>query len=73
MKITGVRTTLYEIELARRLGDANSPVGRKRAANLAVFVDTDEDITGISTAAPGAGGHIQSLVENLLLGVTPEG
>lgn len=73
MKITGVRTNLYEIELTRRLGDANSPRGRKRAANLAVFVDTDEGITGISVAAPAARSHIHSLVENLLLERDPRG
>jgi len=73
MKITGVRTKLYEIEITRRLGDANSPVGRKRAANVAVFIDTDEGISGISVAAPPARVHIHSLVENLLLEQDPRG
>ena len=47
MKITGVRTILYEIELTRLLGDANSPSGRRRAAQTAIFLDTDEGFTGI--------------------------
>lgn len=71
MKIAGVRTKLYEIEMKRRLGDANSPTGRKRAASLVVFIDTDEDITGISLGSPGARGCIQSMVEDLLLGRDP--
>jgi L-alanine-DL-glutamate epimerase-like enolase superfamily enzyme len=73
MQITGVRTKLYEIELTRRLGDANNPPGRKRAANVAVFMDTDEGITGVSVAAPAARAHIHSLVENLLLEQDPRG
>ncbi len=73
MKITGVRTKLYEIEMTRRLGDANSPTGRKKAASLAVFIDTDEGITGISLGSPSARGHIHSMVEDLLLGRDPRG
>ncbi len=45
MKITGVRTKLYEYEMLRPLGDANSPKGRSHVASLAVFIDTDEGIT----------------------------
>ena len=35
MKITGVRTILYEFAMKRPLGDANSPRGRDRASSLA--------------------------------------
>lgn len=73
MKITGIRTNLYEIELTRRLGDANSPGGRGRTAALAVFVDTDDGITGVSIAAPAARQHIHSLVGDVLLGRDPRG
>jgi L-alanine-DL-glutamate epimerase-like enolase superfamily enzyme len=73
MKITGVRTTLYEVELTRLLGDANSPSGRSRAAQVAVFLDTDEGLTGIGVGAPGARGHIHSYVDNLLSGSDPRG
>lgn len=73
MKITGVRTKLYEIELKRPIGDANNPIGRKRMASLAVFIDSDEGITGVSLGSPGARAHIHGMVENLLVGRDPRG
>ena len=73
MKITGVRTQLYEIELTRPIGDANSPTGCKRVASLAVFIDSDEGVTGLSLGSPGARGQIHGMVENLLLGRDPRG
>ena len=42
MKITGVRTTLYEYDMLRPLADANGPAGRQQTSGLAVFIDTDE-------------------------------
>ena len=71
MKITGVRTALYEIDLKRSLGDANNPTGRNRAASVAVFIDTNEGITGVSVASPSAGAHIHALVKSLLMGRDP--
>jgi len=73
LKITGVRTKLYEVEMTRRLGDANNPTGRKRAANVAVFIDTDEGLSGVCVATPPAQAHIHALVEALLLGHDPRG
>jgi L-alanine-DL-glutamate epimerase-like enolase superfamily enzyme len=73
MKITGVRTVLYEFETKRLLGDANNPTGRKRSASLAVFVDTDEGLSGVSLGAPSARGYIHTFVENLLKGRDPRG
>ena len=73
MKITGVRTQLYEIELTRPIGDANSPKGCRRVASLAVFVDSDEGLTGVSFGSPGARGQIHGMVENLLVGRDPRG
>ena len=55
MKITGVRTKLYEYDMLRPLGDANSPQGRSRVASLAVFIETDECITGVSEVRPVPG------------------
>ena len=72
MKITAVRTQLYEYDLARRLGDANSPDGRTRACDLAVFIDTDEELTGVTVGNPGARGAIQSLAP-ILVGRDPRG
>lgn len=73
MKITGVRTKLFEIALDRPLGDANSPRGRSRMASLAVWIDTDEGISGVALGAPGARGYIHSLVDDLLVGHDPRG
>ena len=73
MPITGVRTQLYEIPLTRPLGDANSPKGRRTMASLAVFLETDEGLTGVSIANPHAQIHIHNLVEKLLQGRDPRG
>ena len=73
MKITGVRTVLYEITMTRALGDANNPTGRQQAANLAVFIDTDEGLSGVTLAAPAARTHIHSYVDTLLKGEDPRG
>lgn len=72
MKITGIRVKLYEFEMTRRLGDANFPKGRKKAAGLALFIDTDEGLTGVTVGHPGARQAIHSL-EHLLIGKDPRG
>ena len=48
MKITGIRSILFEHQMARPIGDANNPRGRDQYAALAVFVDTDLGLTGVS-------------------------
>ena len=73
MKVTGVRTILFEHEMARPIGDANNPRGRAQYAALAVFLDTDAGLTGVSLGDPGAGANIQSMAENLLVGRDPRG
>ena len=73
MKITGVRTRLYEFTAARGLGDANLPTGSNRANGLAVFLDTDEGLTGCITGSPGARSAIHGLTESLLVGQDPRG
>jgi len=73
MKITGVRTTLYETRLSRKMGDANSPGGRDVAGHLAVEVSTDEGLTGIASGSPGARSLIHSMCDNLLAGEDPRG
>jgi hypothetical protein len=44
LKVTGVRTRLYEYESSRNIGDANFPHGfeNMKRAGLAVFVDSDQ-------------------------------
>jgi L-alanine-DL-glutamate epimerase-like enolase superfamily enzyme len=73
MKITGVRTLLYEYDLARPISDANDPDGRQRVTSLAVLIDTDAGITGMSLGSPSARSHIHGMVDSLLLGHDPRG
>ena len=54
MKITGIRSILFEHQLARPIGDANNPRGRDQYAALAVFLDSDLGLTGVDTNT-GAG------------------
>ena len=72
MKITRIRTRLYEFETTRPLGDANSPQGRKKSTCLSTFIDTDEALTGVSVGSPPARQAISSL-EPLLIGEDPRG
>ncbi len=73
MKITGVRTRLYEFEMARALGDANMPTGSNQGAGLAVFLDTNEGVTGVMSGNPGARAMIHGMVDGLLVGKDPRG
>ena len=73
MKITGVRTLLYEYDLARPISDANDPDGRQHVTSLAVLIDTDAGITGMSLGSPSARSHIHGMVDSLLLGHDPRG
>jgi L-alanine-DL-glutamate epimerase-like enolase superfamily enzyme len=73
MKITGVRTRIYEAEMERWLGDANNPGGWKRFISAIVQIDTDEGISGWSLAGVGALPTIHGLVDSLLVGHDPRG
>ena len=73
MKITGVRTKPFTMILDRPLGDANNPVGSNRMSGLAVYIDTDDGVTGTSLGSMSAQSHIQSLVNDLLIGHDPRG
>ncbi len=73
MKVTGIRTILFEHEMARPIGDANNPRGRAQYAALAVFLDTDAGLTGVSLGDPGAAANIHKMAEGLLVGRDPRG
>jgi L-alanine-DL-glutamate epimerase-like enolase superfamily enzyme len=73
MKITGDRTVLYQFEMKRFIGDANSPKGWKGATHLAVFLDTDEGLTGVALSSGSARRHIHSFVDSFLVGRDPRG
>jgi L-alanine-DL-glutamate epimerase-like enolase superfamily enzyme len=71
MKVVGISTVPYEYELTRSIGDVNLPGGVRHAAELAVFVETDEEgLTGTTIGAFEAAGAIQRL-EPLLIGEDP--
>jgi L-alanine-DL-glutamate epimerase-like enolase superfamily enzyme len=73
MKITHVRTQPYTFEFARPIGDANLPEGGAVSHSLAIFIETDEGVTGISPGGLGAQPHIHDLVNSLLVGQDPRG
>lgn len=73
MKITGVRTRLYEHDMERPLGDANSPRGRSRVGGMAVFIDTDAGVTGVALGTTGCRQAVHGMVEDLLVGRDPRG
>jgi L-alanine-DL-glutamate epimerase-like enolase superfamily enzyme len=66
MRITGVRTALYEYELRRPIGDVQLPGGARRNAELAVFLTTDEGVTGVAIASAGSGPIVRGLAEHLI-------
>ena len=70
MKITGVRTQPFELTMDRSIGDANNPRGRHHFGGSALWLDTDEGITGI---ALGGGPQVHALVDELLVGRDPRG
>ena len=73
VKVTGVRTALFEHSMPRPIGDANNPRGRQQYAALAVFLDTDEGLTGVSLGDPALRDAIHAMAENLLIGRDPRG
>ena len=66
MRITGVRTALYEYELRRPIGDVQLPGGARGSAELAIFLTTDEGVTGVAIAGAGSGPTIRGLAEHLV-------
>ena len=71
MKITGYSTTLYELPLSRRMGDANSPSGRINGSSSILELHTDAEITGVAFGGGGAAPQIKSMVEGILIGEDP--
>lgn len=72
MKITGIRTQPFQIKMQRPIGDANNPTGHDLLTANALWIDTDEGLSGIAmSGAPG--GLLQSLVDDILVGKDPRG
>ena len=73
MKVTGMRTQPYEVELTRPLGDANDPRGCTHLSMMAVYLETDEGVTGIALSGPGMESMLRSMVDGLIVGHDPRG
>ena len=65
MRITGVRTVLYEYPLRRPVGDVQAH-GMRRMAELAVFLETDDEPVGVAIAAAGASAAVHALAAELV-------
>lgn len=65
MRITDVRTVLYEYPLLRPVGDVQW-AGAVRNAELAVFLATDEGAVGVGIAGPGARAAVHGLGAELV-------
>ncbi len=71
MKITGIKTSVYEYRDPMRVGDANSPSGRRRASGCVVELTTDEGLTGVAIGGGNARPQMQGLVDGILIGEDP--
>ncbi|NQW18785.1 MAG: mandelate racemase/muconate lactonizing enzyme family protein [Chloroflexi bacterium] len=73
MKVTGVKTTIYQSDLTRKKGDANSPGGRVSAGGMVIELTTDEGLTGISIGGASERSTIHSFVDEVVVGKDPRG
>jgi L-alanine-DL-glutamate epimerase-like enolase superfamily enzyme len=69
MKVTGFRTRTYEYRLARKLADANGPLGSDYGRGSILYIDTDVGVTGIALG----GGPAARRLEHLVVGEDPRG
>lgn len=69
MKVTGFRSHTYEYQLARKLGDANGPLGSDYGRGSILYIDTDVGVTGIALG----GGPVARRLEHLIVGEDPRG
>jgi hypothetical protein len=72
VKVTGARTTLFQGELSRALGDSNLPGGTSRTAGAALVLETDEGLTGLALASPASVPSIEFLLP-IVVGEDPGG
>lgn len=70
MKITGVRSVTYTYQLDRAIGDVHLPEGTNVGSDIAVFVDTDDGVTGVAVGM-GHGPDALQMFEDVLVGADP--
>ncbi len=73
MKITAVRTHPYQIKLNRAISDANDPVGYDQMPIMAVWIDTDVGVSGLTLSSPNVKNLIHNIVNGMLLDRDPRG
>jgi len=70
VKVTEISFRPYTYELLRKIGDVNLPEGVSEGSELAVFVHTDEGVTGCSVGAGNADQTLPALAD-LVIGSDP--
>jgi L-alanine-DL-glutamate epimerase-like enolase superfamily enzyme len=70
VKVTEISFKPYTYELLRTIGDVNLPEGVNEGSELAVFVHTDEGVTGCSVGAGNADQTLPALAD-LVVGSDP--
>jgi L-alanine-DL-glutamate epimerase-like enolase superfamily enzyme len=70
VKVTEISFKPYTYELLRTIGDVNLPEGVNEGSELAVFVHTDEGVTGCSVGAGNAEQTLPALTD-LVIGSDP--
>ena len=70
MKVTEITFKPYTYDMLRTIGDVNLPEGVNEGSELAVFVHTDEGITGCSVGASNAEQTIPGLID-IVIGTDP--
>jgi len=70
VKVTEISFRPYTYELLRKIGDVNLPEGVSEGSELAVFVHTDEGVTGCSVGVGNADQTLPALAD-LVIGSDP--
>lgn len=70
MRITSVRATAYTYELTRPIGDVHVPAGSPIGSDVAVFVDTDEGLTGVAVGFGHGVADVETFAD-VLVGADP--
>ena len=70
VKVTEISFRPYTYELLRKIGDVNLPEGVSEGSELAVFVHTDEGVTGCSVGVGSADQTLPALAD-LVVGSDP--
>ena len=70
MKVTDISFTPYTYKMLRTIGDVNLPNGVNEGMELAVFIRTDEGVTGCSVGVDSATQTLPKLAD-LIIGTDP--